>query len=149
MCYLCYWQAKKQKNKKKKKKKKNTPHMSTSLCGKICITTPKCIRNERRHNFMVYVWLSWRRCVFPNMVRGVTFPSYAWGIRPITMHWIAGQSEHTLLLRTMSFVKTDVFQKGRAERSNNNVQFVENYVFLNLKSRKHIALHQIHQIVFF
>ncbi len=39
-----------------------------------------------------------------NMVRGVTFPSNTWGIRPITTHWIAGQSEHTLLLRTMSFV---------------------------------------------
>ncbi len=61
------------------------------------------------------------------------------------MHWIAGQSEHTSLLRTMSFVKIDVFQAAGA----NNVQFVENYVFLNLKSRKHIALHQIHQIVFF
>uniref|UniRef100_A0A9J8BLD8 Plastin 1 (I isoform) n=2 Tax=Cyprinus carpio TaxID=7962 RepID=A0A9J8BLD8_CYPCA len=27
------------------------PHMSTSQCGKICITVPKCSRKERRHNF--------------------------------------------------------------------------------------------------
>ncbi len=26
------------------------PHRSTSLCGKICITPPKCIRKERRRN---------------------------------------------------------------------------------------------------
>ncbi len=48
------------------------------------------------------------------MVRGVTFPSHAWSIRPITMHWIAGQSEYTLLFGTMSFVKIDTFQKGMA-----------------------------------
>ncbi|KTG38362.1 hypothetical protein cypCar_00027834 [Cyprinus carpio] len=47
--------------------------------------------------------------------------SHVRGIRPITMHWIAGQSEHTMLFRTMSFLKIDVFQKGGAERSNNNV----------------------------
>ncbi len=35
-------------------------------------------------------------------------------IRPITTHWIAGQSEQALLLRTMSFVKIDAFQKGGA-----------------------------------
>ncbi len=32
----------------------------------------------------------------------------------ITMHWIAGHSEHASLLRTMSFVKTNAFQKGGA-----------------------------------
>ncbi len=41
----------------------------------------------------------------------------------------------------MSFVKMDAFQKDREERSNNNVRYVENNVFFNLK---HIALHQIH-----
>ncbi len=56
----------------------------------------------------------------PNTVRGVTLPSHAWGIRPITTHWIAGQSKHASLLRMMSFVKID----------------------LNLKPHKHIALHQ-------
>ncbi len=40
-----------------------------------------------------------------NTVRGVTFPSHAWGIRPITLHWISGQSEHTSLFRMMNFVK--------------------------------------------
>ncbi len=49
----------------------------------------------------------------------------------------------------MSFVKIDAFQKGGAERINNNVQYVENNVFLNLKPCKHIALHQIYQIMFF
>ncbi len=27
------------------------PHMSTSRCGEICITPPKCIRNERRRSY--------------------------------------------------------------------------------------------------
>ncbi len=45
---------------------------------------------------------------------------------------IAGQSENTLLLRTMSFVKIDMFLKGGALRSNNNVQYVENNVFWTL-----------------
>ncbi len=49
-----------------------------------------------------------------NTVRGVTFPSHAWGIRTITTHRIAGQSEHASILRTMSFVKINAFQKGRA-----------------------------------
>ncbi len=47
-------------------------------------------------------------------VRAVTFPSHTWGIRPITTHWIAGQSEYASLLRVMSFVKIGVFQKGGA-----------------------------------
>ncbi len=29
-------------------------------------------------------------------------------------HWIAGQTEHTSLLRTMSFVKIDVFSERRS-----------------------------------
>ncbi len=41
----------------------------------------------------------------------------------------------------MNFVNIDVFQKGGAERSNNNVRYVESNVFFNLKPRKHIALH--------
>ncbi len=49
----------------------------------------------------------------------------------------------------MSFVKINAFQKGRAERSNNNVQYVENIFFFNLKPRKRIALHQIHKIMLF
>ncbi len=49
------------------------------------------------------------------------------------MHWIAGQSEHTFLFRTMSFVKIYAFQKGGAAESNNNVRYVEkNYVFWTL-----------------
>ncbi len=82
-------------------------------------------------------------------VRGVTFPSHAWGIRPITTdHWRAGQSEHASLLRTMSFVKIDPFQKDRAQRSNNNVQYVENNVFLNLKPHKHIAPNTQNNLLF-
>ncbi len=65
--------------------------------------------------------------------KGITFPSPAWGIRPITTHWIAGQSEYTSLLRMMSFVKICAFQKGGAYRSNNNVQYVENSFFFYLK----------------
>jgi len=51
----------------------------------------------------------------PDMVRGMT---QVFG--PITMHWIAGQSEHTALFRTMSFVKINAFQKGGAY----NIQYV-------------------------
>ncbi len=45
------------------------PHMATSRRGKICITPPKRIRNERRHNFylccniVVAAAMSWRLCV--------------------------------------------------------------------------------------
>ncbi len=49
----------------------------------------------------------------------------------------------------MSFVKMYVFQKGGAYRSNNNVQYVENDVFFNLKLYKHIALHQTYKIIIF
>ncbi len=44
--------------------------MSTSRCGKICKTPPKCLRNERRWNYysrcsiVVAGAMSWRRCVF-------------------------------------------------------------------------------------
>jgi len=44
--------------------------MSTSLCGKICITLPRCSRKERRHNFdsrcsiAATAAMSWRHCVF-------------------------------------------------------------------------------------
>ncbi len=48
----------------------NTPHMSTSLCGKICITLHKCIRNERRRSYYSVCSvvaaagvMFWRRCV--------------------------------------------------------------------------------------
>ncbi len=60
----------------------------------------------------------------PNMVRGVTFPSHTWGIRPVAKHWMAGQSEHTTLFRTIG-----MFQKGGAEGSNNNVWYVESNAF--------------------
>ncbi len=35
------------------------------------------------------------------------------------------------------------------QRSNNNVHYVENNVFSNLKPHEHIALHQIHKTMFF
>ncbi len=86
----------------------------------------------------------------PNMVEREIFLSHAWGIRPITMHWIAGQSEHTALCKArMSFVKIYTFQKGGAERSNNKVRCVENSVFFSFKPCKHIAFHQIHKIMLF
>ncbi len=63
------------------------------------------------------------------------------------MHCIAGQSVHTTLFRTMSFVKIDVFQKGEAKMSNNNVRCVENNVFLTLN---HInTLHNTENSVIF
>ncbi len=127
-----------------------------SLCWDICITLdcPKCLRKERSRHFyscssIAAAAISWWWCVFPNMVRGVTFPSHAWGIWPITTHWIAVQSERTSLFRTMSFLKIDVFQKGGPERSNNNVWYVENNVFFYFNPLKHIAWHQIYKIMFF
>ncbi len=53
-----------------------------------------------------FIWVLYFLChhagtLHHNMVRDVTFPSHAWGIRPITMRWIAVQSEHASLLRTM------------------------------------------------
>ncbi len=106
------------------------PHKSTSLCWKICKTPPKCLRKERRHNFYsrCSIVVVETLCV-SKYGKGVTLPSHTWAIRLITMHWIAGQSEHTVLFRTISFVKIGVFQKGRAERSHNNVRYVENNVF--------------------
>ncbi len=83
-----------------------------------------------------------------NTVRGVTFPSHAWGIRPITTHWIAGQSEHALLLRMMSFVKINTFQAGH-RGATVMYSMWKIMCFLNLKPHKHIALHQIHKIMFF
>ncbi len=79
---------------------------------------------------LAVVLLSWRRCVFPNMV---TFLSHAWGIRPITTHWIAGQSEHSALFRKAG------------QRGATIMYSMWKIMFLNLS--KHIALHQIHQIM--
>ncbi len=53
------------------------------LRWKICITPPKCLCNERRHNFycrssiVATAAMLWRRCVFPNMIRGVTRLRYS------------------------------------------------------------------------
>ncbi len=47
--------------------------------------------------------------------------------------------------------KINVFHKGGAKRRSNNVQYVENYGFFNLRHflTLHISLHQIHKIMFF
>ncbi len=55
--------------------------------------------------------------MFPNMVSDVTFPSHTLGIWQITTHLIAGQSEHTVLFQTMSFVKIYAFQKAGKRRT--------------------------------
>ncbi len=86
-------------------------YISALLCEKICTTPPKSLCKEWGRNFysrciVAKASMSWKRCVFPNMARGVTFLSQIWGIRPIKTHWIAGQSEHTMLFRTMRFWKT-------------------------------------------
>ncbi len=83
-----------------------------------------------------------------NTVRGVTFLSHAWGIQPITTHWIAGQSEHASLLRTMT-CKNHTFQKGGAGGATIMYSMWKIMCFFNLKPHKHIALHQIHQIMLF
>ncbi len=67
--------------------------------------------------------------MFPNMVSDVTFPSHNLGIWQITTHLIAGQSEHTVLFQTMSFVKMYTFQKGWEEKNNNYVRYEENNVY--------------------
>ncbi len=55
----------------------------------------------------------------------------------------AGQSEQTALVRRRDFVKNEAFERGGAERTYNNVQYLKN-CFLNNKCL-HILLHQIHQ----
>ncbi len=53
--------------------------MSMSQCGKICITPPKRIRNERRRNFysrcsiVVAAAMSWRRCEFLSESESILF----------------------------------------------------------------------------
>ncbi len=59
---------------------------------------------------------------------GVTFTSHSWGIRPITTHGIAGQSEHLAS-------QNDELCKNRSvsERwGNYNLQYLENKVFFLL-----------------
>ncbi len=145
--------------------------MSTSWCGKNCKTLPNEKRKERRLNFysrcsiVINMWLSYIYNTVPEQYNAniwvcaahftedrflilgessLQCEHYEW---PITTHRIAGQSEHTSLLRTMSFVKN--WHVSERQRGNNNVQYVENNVFLNLEPRKQITLHQIHKIMFF
>ncbi len=66
----------------------------------------------------------------------------------MTTNWIAGQSEHTALFRTMSFVNIDAFQKGGAE-SNNNVRYVKKIVFFNLKLRKYCITPNTKKYIYF
>ena len=82
----------------------------------LCFCLPKedTTRNHVYITFIMgFMFMSRRsgRTRHHNMLRGVTFPSHAWGIRPITTHWISGQSQHTSLFRPMSFVRSDAFQK--------------------------------------
>ncbi len=60
------------------------------------------------------------------------------------------QSEHTSLLRMMSFVKIDAFQKGGTMHRRTPIMYSmwKIICFLNLKLHKHIALNQIHKIMF-
>ncbi len=106
------------------------PHKSTWLCWKICIRPPTCLCKESRRNFYSRSIVA-TAAMSCNYDKGccVTFPSRAWGIRPITTHWTAGQAEHSVLFRAMSFVKINTFLKVGAERSNNNVWYMENNVF--------------------
>ncbi len=88
------------------------------------------------------VLVSSRRDTHHNTVRGVTFLSHAWSIRPITTHWIAGQSEHAsqndeLCKNWSSFRKAE--QRGATIM----YSMWKIMCFLNLEPRKHIALQQI------
>ncbi len=95
-----------------------TPHLNTAQ--QIYVTVREDLHNtaqmftqRKRHNFYSHcsivaaAGISWRRCVFPNMVRGVPFPSHAWGILPITMHWIAQCTMH-LSKHTWSIFNTQI-----------------------------------------
>ncbi len=97
--------------------------------------------------FIVFVLLRWDTA--SQYGKEGKFPSHAWGIWPITMHWIAGQSEQASLLRTMSFVKIDAFQKGGHRGATIMYSMWKIMYFVNLKPHKYIALHQIHQIMLF
>ncbi len=60
------------------------------------------------------VFVSSRRDTASQYGKGRNISVLAWGIRPITTHWITGQSEQASVLRSMSFVKIDAFQKDGA-----------------------------------
>ncbi len=75
----------------------------------------------------------------PNMVRGMTFASHAWSIRPITMHWIAGQSEQTAFQNVELFI---FFMYS-------NVWYVQNNMFFILNCVNTLHYKKIHKIVFF
>ncbi len=107
-----------------------SPHKSPSLCGKICITPPKCLRKERRRNF-------YSRCSIV-VVGTLCVSKYGKG-RNISLTCLRYSANHNALdswpIRAHSafqndeLLKIDVFQKGGAERSNNTVRYVENNVF--------------------
>ena len=81
----------------------------------LCFCLPK-ENTTRNHVYITFImgfmFLSRRsgRTRHHNMLRGITFPSHAWGIQPITTRWIAGQSQHSSLFR-WAFLKIDAFQK--------------------------------------
>ncbi len=70
------------------------PNINLKLSSKLTIAT-----NNNQFKTVI------RGLLFLSRRAQDTFPSHTRGIRPITTHWIAGQSEHTSLLRTMSFYK--------------------------------------------
>ncbi len=88
--------------------------------------------------------------VFPNMVRGVTFPSNTWGIRPITMHLDSWPIRaHRGFQNDELFKKLTRFRKAGQRGATIMYSMWNITCFFNLKPRKHIALHQIHKIMLF
>ncbi len=123
--------------------------MSTPLCWEICIIPPKCTRKERRHDsysrcsFVVVAAMSWRWCVFPNMVRG----------RKISITRLRFLTNQNALdswpIRAHLAFQSDELCKNRdiSERLGKNIRYVENNVLtLNFILKK---LHQIHKIMLF
>ncbi len=57
------------------------------------------------------------------MVRGVTFPTRACGVQPITIHWVSRPIR--ALVGRRGFVENDAFERGGAYRNYNNVQYLK------------------------
>ncbi len=68
------------------------------------------------------------------MERGVTFPMQLVVFGQSQCTGSVGQSEQTVLVRRRDFVENEAFERGGAQRTYNNVQYLKNNVFFNIKA---------------
>ncbi len=90
--------------------------------------------------------MSWRRCVFPNMARGVTF------VTRLTYSANLNALDSWPIRASRTFQNDELcfcFRKAGQRGATIMYDMWKIMCFFNLKLRKHIALHQIHKIMFF